>query len=105
MIANPQYNYKNITGTTVVQVATGVGLLHTVTLNQFKNSGASVSIVDADANGTTAIIATITDDIAGSGAGVAIPATLIFDCIFSRGLKVISIGNNDITLTQSSQAF
>ncbi len=85
----PQYNYAYISGTTVAQVATGAGVLHTIVVN----SVPSGPVVVADANGTSGtlgVIATLTDTVT--------PQTLIYDCIFTNGLKITQQAGGNITV-------
>lgn len=86
-----QYTSTNITtGTTVI--ATGSGVLHTITFNKPVATGVITIYNNTAASGTK--IATITVPAS------PIPVTLTYDCSFGIGLTVaIATADQDITVS------
>jgi hypothetical protein len=88
----PPYKYNHIAGAATTTVKTGVGILHTISLN-------------TPATGTISIF----DNTAGSGTTIAIinattsvvPTTLDYDVGFNTGLTIVSSASQDITVSYS----
>ena len=88
----PRFSYTNIASATTTVVATGTGVLHSVTINKGVASG----------------VITIYDNTAGSGTKIATitePATLLqnqltllYDVSFVTGLTFVTAQADDITV-------
>ena len=85
------WNYTNITGTATTLVATGAGVLHSITFNKPVSTG-TVKIDDALTD-TTPVIGTVTSPAGG------VPVTLIYDIEFTVGLTIVTgTAAQDITV-------
>lgn len=85
---NNIYQPLNIATATTTTVKSGIGVLHSITINT-----------------TAAATITIYDNTAGSGtkigtiaASPAIGSTFLYDCAFTTGLTVVTAGASDITV-------
>jgi len=86
-----QYTSVNITSQTTTLVATGNGVLHTITFNKPAQSG-TVAIYNGIDN-TGVLLATITIPASPK------PLTLTYDIAFGVGLCVVTAGaDQDITI-------
>lgn len=79
-----EYTYKNITSAGTVVVATGKGILHTITVNG--TAAGAITVEDGLAK-----IATIKASVAEQ--------TFIYDCAFANNLKITTAAASDITIT------
>jgi hypothetical protein len=79
---------KNLVGTQVAQLATGIGTLHSVVINGTSTS--PITLIDG-AGGTTALIGTLKASVT--------EGTYLYDCVFGAGLRVNVQSNSDITVT------
>mgnify|MGYP001574546480 CR=1 FL=1 len=88
-IVHAGLTFSNITTAATTAIKTGLGVLHTLTVNT-KGSGST---------------ATIYDNTAGSGTKIATvdtataPITFTYDAKFSTGLTVVTVGTADLTIT------
>lgn len=87
---NREYLYNNITTNTTTQVATGRGVLHSIVVNT--TAAGSIKVID-DITGSTANIATLKASIA--------EGTYLFDILFTKGLRIITAGASDVTISYS----
>jgi hypothetical protein len=88
-MAQTPYNYNNITTATTTVVKTGVGVLHSITINT-----------------TTAFAITVYDNTSAAGTKIAtiaaspvIGSTFIYDVAFKTGLTIVTAGASDITVS------
>lgn len=90
MFNNKEYNNTNIATNTTIQVATGRGVLQAITINN--TSAGSIKIID-NTSGSTANIGILKASIA--------EGTYWYNCLFTTGLRIITAGTSDITVTYS----
>lgn len=89
-----QYVSKNITTQTTTLVATGSGVLHTITFNKPTATGTVAIYNGLDSGGT--LLGTITAPTSPQ------PVTLTYDIAFGVGLAIVTgTANQDITVTYS----
>lgn len=89
-----QYIAANITSQTTTLVATGNGVLHTITFNKPTATGVVTVYNNVAASGTK--LATITTPAS------PLPVTLTYDIAFGIGLTVVTgTADQDITVTYS----
>lgn len=88
MFNNKEYQNTYIATNTTTQVATGRGTLQAITVNT--TSAGSIKIIDNTA-GSTANIGTLKASVAEK--------TYWYNCVFANGLRIITAGASDITVT------
>ena len=91
MAADRASQYYHITTAGTYQIKTGRGRLRRIVINT-PVANDTVKIIDGT-SGTTANIATITE-----GASVSGPVEIDYNVIFMNGLRIITDGNDDITV-------
>lgn len=82
------YQHTHISTGTTTQVKTGSGVLHTIVVNG--TAAATVSVYDEVGSDTTNVIAVLKASV-GEG-------TYLYDCVFTRGLKIVTAGASDLTI-------
>jgi hypothetical protein len=85
-----EYQYTNTTGAATTQVFTGRGTLQAITINT--TSGGSIKLID-NTSGTTANIGTL---VLSAPVG-----TYWYNCSVSKGLRIVTAGASDITISWS----
>lgn len=88
-MAQSPFSYNNITTATTTVVKTGVGVLHSITVNT-----------------TTAFAITVYDNTSAAGTKIAtiaaspvIGSTFIYDVAFKNGLTIVTAGASDLTVS------
>ena len=87
------FNALNIAGAATTTVKTGQGVLHSIVINKAVATGV-VTVYDNTTNSGTKL-ATITQP----AAVVQSQDTLVYDCLFSIGLTIVTSAADDITVT------
>lgn len=83
------FSYNNISTATTTVVKSGVGMLHTITINT--TAAAAITVYDNTAASGTKI-ATI-------AASPAIGSVFRYDVSFTNGLTIVTAGASDITVS------
>jgi len=83
-----QYNKTYISTATTTQVFTGSGTLHSITVNTTANG--AISVID-NTSGSAVNVASLKASIA--------EGTYTYDCVIANGLRIITAGASDITVT------
>ena len=83
-----EYQKTYIATATTTQVATGRGVLQAITVNTTSNG--AISIID-DTSGSTVNIGSLKASVA--------EGTYWYNCSFAKGLRIITAGASDITVT------
>lgn len=87
-----QYKFTNITTQATTLVATGNGVLHTITFNKPTATGTVAIYNGIDAGGT--LLGTITTPAGGQ------PLTITYDMAFGVGLTIVTgTADQDLTVT------
>jgi len=93
-MADTSYQFRNITTATTTTVKSGVGQLHSITVNKQVIAGTITVYDNTAASGT--IIATITFGAALAGDP---PITGLYGISFTTGLTIVTSAATDITVS------
>jgi len=91
MYANLNNQYTYIASATTTQVATGPCVLSSITINT--TAAGTIKIIDGT-SGSTANVATLAASIGEQ--------TLFFNCVMKAGIRIITAGASDITVSWKS---
>lgn len=84
---------KNLSGAQTIQLATGIGSLHSIVVGSASVAG-SAPFVAVDGNSAlTATVATILSLRPGAAEG-----TYLYDCIFGAGLRIVMPADINVTV-------
>lgn len=83
-----EYRPAYISTATTTQVATGKGVLQAITVNT--TAAGAISIIDGTSGSTVNI---------GSLKASIVEGTYMYNCTFATGLRIITAGASDITVT------
>lgn len=79
-MAQPVFNYSNISTSTGQLIKTGPGILAGFTINSLGSTASTIHVRDATSSGGGSAIATI-------NVGTAV-GTMVYDIVFSNGLHI-----------------
>src|SRR5258708_1013077 len=87
------FSARNLSSAQTIQLATGIGSLHSIVVGSASVAGSTAMIV---VDGNAALVATVATLVtlrAGAAEG-----TYLYDCIFGAGLRIVTPADLNVTI-------